>query len=305
MHRPQVLLAALVSAVLLGGCAETGTASSTGSRAAGSTVDSAASTPSSGARQTVSAAPTTAPHPVAVSVSSGPQNTPPTVVPRTTRTTASSTHPSKPGPADPLAPSEVSDAGGPVPPCGYEQPAITPGEPDATPAPDTCQFTGGSPACPTQATAVVDSGTTRQVEPSAANHPPILGGFGRWGGQRGGSMCFTEFADQSVQMTNGNTAILVVHNDNAIINAERIELARSAGVRGIVSGKVVTVMVRDPARPQGVEARLYGLDNGTGPAAVPTGAEGLRIFLAPVSSGPATVTAYDSSGAELGAVTLP
>ncbi|MEJ7650492.1 MAG: hypothetical protein WKF57_15875 [Nakamurella sp.] len=106
-------------------------------------------------------------------------------------------------------------------------------------------------------------------------------------------------------MTNGNTAILVVHNDNAIINAERIELTRSAGVRGIVSAGTATVTVRDPARPQGLEVELLSLGNGTGPASLPAGAEAVQVFVIPISSGPATVTAYDSSGVEIGAVTVP
>lgn len=117
-------------------------------------------------------------------------------------------------------------------------------------------------------------------------------------------MCFSELSDRSVQMTNGTDAVLVLHNDNAIVYTDRIELARSAGVRGIVSSSVARVVVTDPARPQGVQSRLDSLGDPM-KSSLPVDAGTLYVFVVPVSSGPATVTAYDSAGAELGTVTLP
>lgn len=280
MAQPRTWIAMLgTAALVVTGCGATGTASTSGS----------AITPTSNGSSVRSPIRTTA----QVSLST------------TSRTRQTPDRSSEPRSADSTGSSESSDAGGPIPSCAYPVPAPTSGQAEETPAPDTCQFTGASPGCPSVVSAVVQDGTTRQVEPSDLyKHQRILGGFGRWGGRLGGSMCFTEFADQSVQMTNGDQAILVLHNDNDIVHADRTELARSAGVRGVVSAGVADVTVQDPARPRGVEVELMTLGNGTGSAPLPAGAQAVQVFVVPVSSGPATVTAYDSSGAEMGTVTV-
>lgn len=303
MHRPQSFLAVLVSAVLvISGCAATGTASPAGPTAvmtsASPTVSSADPTvPTAVFSTAVTPSPAPVPTTDPVSVS-----TPDPTIHRTTGTPDRS---SEPTPAPNPMVSDVSDAGGPVPPCGYEQPAITPGAPDSTPAPDTCQFTGSSPACTDAITTIVDGDDRREIPPTAYPYEKIVSGFARWGGRLGAAMCFAELSDRSVTMTNGDEGIRVLHTANSIVFVERTELARSAGLRGVVAADVTSVIVRDPARPQGVAALLIPVNAGNGTSRLPAGAKPAQILLAPVSSGPATVTAYDGSGAELGSVTVP
>jgi hypothetical protein len=95
-------------------------------------------------------------------------------------------------------------------------------------------------------------------------------------------------------MWDGVHGILVQHNDNPIVYASRIGLARSSGVGGIASLGVAGVRVADAARPHGVLAEPDRLPGGD-----------LQVFITPVRSSAVTVTALDQAGHQLATAIVP
>lgn len=210
--------------------------------------------------------------------------------------------PGLPGPSEhwtAAATSDRQEPSGAVPSCGYAVPALTEDGPTRTPPPDTCHFTGSSPGCPSPVSVVVEGTSTRTLARPTEVRLRSIGGFGRWGGRTGGPMCFAEFPDRSIQMSNDDQVTLIRHNEQFIVYAHLIELARSPGVWGVVTAQTATVRVQDSTRSDGIAATLYSLSIGGGTAERPPGVRADQVFIAPVSSGPVTVTAYDASGSPL------
>jgi hypothetical protein len=101
-------------------------------------------------------------------------------------------------------------------------------------------------------------------------------------------------ADGSVTMLDGQHAIIVEPDGDPIVHTARVDLLRSSGVWGIAGPQVASVQVADAARPSGAAAYL---------SAIP--GVHLKLFIAPVSSSQATITALDSAGRQLAQTTVP
>ena len=202
--------------------------------------------------------------------------------PRTTLTTESA-----------IWTSATADGAGPIPTCGYPDTAQYPTDPTVTPAPNACSFGGASPSpfCLTPR-AIVSGGVTQTpatvVEPPGASDA-VLTPQGAHG-----YMCTNANSDGSVSMSDGQKAFVVEPDDDPIVYAGRVDLARSSGVWGIARRDVASVEVVDAARPDGVLANLQLIPGGD-----------LRLFIAPVSSSPVTITALDESGHQLAHTTVP
>lgn len=184
----------------------------------------------------------------------------------------------------PAAPASGS-AGIPV--CGSDVPPFTETTLTSTPAPDTCSFSAGgsaSPTCPTQPTEVINGEQTRPPAAGDLLSGSPIAGFGRFGGAGGGSMCFAVYPSAAVFLTNGAQGLLLPSSNDALRVAGRTQLARSDAIWGAASDKVDHVELQDSARPNGIAVTLSTV----GPQ--------VRVFVAPVSAGSATITAFGSDG---------
>lgn len=104
-------------------------------------------------------------------------------------------------------------------------------------------------------------------------------------------MCFAEFANGAVLVTNSDQAVLLPSSGDPLRLAGRTQLARSEAVWGAVGDTVDHVELQDAARPNGVPVTLNTLQmtlNIAGPRE--------RVFVIPVAAGPATITAFDANG---------
>lgn len=104
-------------------------------------------------------------------------------------------------------------------------------------------------------------------------------------------MCFSEFANGAVVVTNSDQAILLPPSPDPLRLAGRTQLARSEALWGVVGNTVDHVELQDAARPSGVPVTLNTLEM-TGNTAGPRE----RVFVIPVAAGPATITAFDANG---------
>ncbi len=184
----------------------------------------------------------------------------------------------------PAAP--VSGSAG-IPVCGSDVPPFTENTLTSTPAPDTCIFPAGgsaSPTCPIQPTEVVEGTETRPPAPGDQLSGSPLAAFGRFGGAGGGPMCFAEYPGAAVFFTNCARGVLMPSSSAPLRVAGRTQVARSDAIWGAASGKVDHVQLQDSARPNGVAVTLR-----------PVGTQ-VRVFVAPVSAGSATVTAFGPDG---------
>lgn len=97
-------------------------------------------------------------------------------------------------------------------------------------------------------------------------------------------MCFAEYPGAAVFLTNGAQGVLLPSSNDSVRVAGRTQLARSDAIWGAVSGKVDHVQLQDSTRPTGVAVTLN-----------PVGTQ-VRVFVAPVSAGSATITAFGPDG---------
>ncbi|MGI8417615.1 MAG: hypothetical protein ACR2P2_15725 [Nakamurella sp.] len=103
-------------------------------------------------------------------------------------------------------------------------------------------------------------------------------------------MCFSEFANGAVLVTNSDQAVLLPPSGDPLRLAGRTQLARSEAIWGAVGDTVDHVELQDAARPSGVPVTLNTLEmtgNIVGPRE--------RVFVIPVAAGPATITAFDAN----------
>lgn len=208
----------------------------------------------------------------------------PTAASPTAQRSATDSIPTTPATSKPAA--RTSGPAG-VPACGAEVPPLTETTLISTPAPDTCSFPVGgspSPACPIQPTEVVDGTETRPPTPSDLLSGSPTAGFGRFGGERGSSMCFAVYPGDKVFLTNGDQGVLLPSSSDPLRVAGRTQLARSAAIWGAASSTVDHVELQDSARPNGIAVTLS-----------PVGS-GVRVFVAPVSAGSSTITAFGPDG---------
>lgn len=190
--------------------------------------------------------------------------------------------------AIPAAPASGS-AGIPV--CGSDVAPFTETALTSTPAADTCSFPDGgsaSPTCPIQPTEVVEGTETRPPAPGDLLSGSPIAGFGRFGGAGGSSMCFTVYPGDAVFLTNGERGVLLPSSRDPLRVAGRTQLARSDAIWGAASSKVDHVQLQDSARPNGVAVTLSPIDTTQ-----------IRVFVAPVSAGSATITAFGQDGTVL------
>lgn len=176
---------------------------------------------------------------------------------------------------------------GGIPVCGSAVPSFTESSATSTPAPDTCSFPeggSGSPTCPEQPTEVVTDHETRPPTAEDRLSGSPIAAFGRFGGEGGGSMCFAEYPGGAVFLSNTDRAVLLPPSSDPMRVAGRTQLARSDAVWGAVDGRVDHVELQDASRPNGVAVALAVVD----PA--------VRVFVAPVSAGSATITAFAADG---------
>ncbi|SDP36129.1 hypothetical protein SAMN04515671_3882 [Nakamurella panacisegetis] len=97
-------------------------------------------------------------------------------------------------------------------------------------------------------------------------------------------MCFAAYPGGAVFLTNGARGVLLPSSSDPLRVAGRTQLARSDAIWGAASGKVDHVQLQDSARPKGVAVTLS-----------PVGTQ-VRVFVAPVSAGSVTVTAFGPDG---------
>jgi hypothetical protein len=97
-------------------------------------------------------------------------------------------------------------------------------------------------------------------------------------------MCFAGYPAGAVLLTNADRAVLLLASDAALRLAGRSVLARSAALWGAVDQTVDHVEVQDAAGPNGVPVQLS-----------PVGPQ-VRVLIAPVSAGPAKITAFSQDG---------
>ncbi len=182
-----------------------------------------------------------------------------------------------------------------IPVCGSQVPPFVETTLTSTPAPDTCSFPDGpsaSPGCPAQPTEVVIGTETRAPGPGdLLSGSPVAGG-GRFGGRGGGSVCMSVYPSGAVFLTNSAQGILLPSSGDPLRVAGRTQLARSDAIWGAASSAVDHVELQDSGRPDGVAVTL----NPYGPR--------VRVFIAPVSAGPATITAFGPGSTVLQVVKL-
>lgn len=174
-----------------------------------------------------------------------------------------------------------------IPVCGSAFATFSAPSGTSTPAPDTCSFPEGgsaSPTCPNQPTEVVAGTETRPPAAGEQVTGTPIAAFGRFGGRGGGSMCFADYPGGAVLISNAEQAVLLLPSQDPMRVAGRTELARSDAVWGAVDGRIDHVELRDSARPNGVTVPLTPVDSR------------IRVFVAPVSAGPMTVTAFTPAG---------
>lgn len=97
-------------------------------------------------------------------------------------------------------------------------------------------------------------------------------------------MCFAVYPGDAVFLSNGAQGVLLPSASDPLRVAGRTQLAKSDAIWGAVSGKVAQVRLQDSARPNGVAVTLSLV--GTQ----------VRVFIAPVSAGSATITAFGPDG---------
>ncbi len=85
-------------------------------------------------------------------------------------------------------------------------------------------------------------------------------------------------------LTNGARGVLLPSSRDPLRVAGRTQLARSDAIWGAASSKVDHVQIQDSARPNGVAVALTEVDTQ------------VRVFVAPISAGSATVTAFAPDG---------
>lgn len=260
---------ALTTAVLalIAGCVATSATESASSSASGTASDTGTATASDESVQ--SAAPTTS---VVLPDSAGTSVMPPASDLVTSATSN---------------PAALTSKFAGIPVCGSDVPPFTESTGISTPAPDTCSFpTGGSasPGCPVQPTEVVTGNETRPPAAGDRVSGSPVAGFGRFGGRGGGSMCFVEYPGGAVILTNVDQAVLLPSSKDPIRVAGRTQLARSDAIWGAVDGRIDHVKLQDSARPNGVAVTLKPVDSR------------VRVFVAPVSAGSVTITAFAGDG---------
>ena len=181
-----------------------------------------------------------------------------------------------------------------VPVCGSYVAPFTETTLISTPAADICSVPDGgsaSPTCPIQPTEVVQGTETRPPAPGDLLSGSPIAGFGRFGGAGGGSMYFTVYPSDTVFLTNGERGVLLPSSRDPLRIAGRTQLARSDAIWGAASSKVDHLQLQDSARPNGVAVTFS-----------PIGTTQVRVFVAPVSAGSATITAFSQDGTVLQAV---
>jgi hypothetical protein len=143
------------------------------------------------------------------------------------------------------------------------------------------------PAC-IDPTAIVSAGVTQTLSTYITPTPADPNVGVNISGGAEGAWCIFANSDGSVTMSTGERGVLLYPDDRPIGYASRVGLQRSSGVWGIVSPEVATVRITDAARPSGITAYLDAIQGG-----------GRKLFFAPVSSSPVTITALDTSGKPL------
>jgi len=107
------------------------------------------------------------------------------------------------------------------------------------------------------------------------------------GGRGGGPICLLVYPGDAVFLTNGTQGVLLPSSSDPLRVAGRTQLARSDAIWGAASGKVDHVQLQDSARPNGIAVTLS-----------PVGTQ-VRVFVAPVSAGSVTITAFGPDGTVL------
>ena len=203
-----------------------------------------------------------------------------------------------PPPSTPPADAGPTLTSGDEPHCAM--PYVRGRRPAATvpPAPDTCSWGPdegmASPGCPYAATFEAVDGSV--VATGSGAIPPgtaAADGFGRWGGRGGGSMCFGAYADRTVLLTNGDEAVLVRPGDTPLRYVARTELTASDAIWGVLGSRVSRVSLTDPARG---DRQVTVSSTVLGP--------GSTVFVAPVGTGPVTLTAFDPHGDVVAVATI-